>query len=179
MRNKLFLSIALVLTITMSLSAQKNLSLGIIGTRFGNTNNDSKLTDIKNPTGYGIVASYNLNSEFGVAFTGEYYKGDIENSAGKERDIRGHLSLFYTFIPESRISPYFSAGIVFTNRNHEYTNGIADKTDNLFFAREGLGVDLKIVQNLSLNLDCGIYHDGLHLVGWSSSVGFRYGIKTF
>ena len=177
MKTKLINSLAFLLLLTSGLFAQNKFAVGLIGTRFGNTASDSKLTDIKNPMGYGVVASYALTNEFGVAFTGEYFKDDMENNLGQEKDLRFHVSAFLKILQSQNISPYISAGFVYTNRNINYSKDNSEKNEGLADARFGAGVDYNLIQNLALNFDLGIYNNGLNVVGWSSSLGLRYGIK--
>jgi hypothetical protein len=177
MKTKLINSLAFLLLLTSGLFAQNKLAVGIIGTRFGNTASDSKLTEIKNPMGYGVVASYALSNEFGIAFTGEYFKDDMENNLGQEKDLRLHVSAFLRILQSATVSPYISAGVVYTNRNINYSKDNSDKNIGIADARFGAGIDYNLIQNLSLNFDLGIYNNGLNVVGWSSSLGLRYGVK--
>jgi len=177
MKNKMIYTIALVLILSSGIFAQNHFALGIISTRFGNTADDSKLTDIKNPIGYGVLGSYSLSEEISVAFTGEYYKDDMENNLGNERDLRGHISVFLAPIHSQELRPYVSAGIVYTNRKIEYLKDNIEKNKNIVNARFGIGMDYHLIQNLFVNVDLGVYNNGLSVVGWSSSVGLRYGIN--
>lgn len=158
------------------LSAQGRFSLGLVGTRFANTDNSNKLTEIDNPFGYGVILGYAVNENLTVALTGEYFKDDMKNSLGEETDYRAHLSAYFMPLEYNNFRPYLSAGMVFTNRNYDYTNS-ASETDNLINARMGLGVDYSIFQNIGLNADLGFYTDGLKFVGWTSSIGLRYGLN--
>ena len=169
-------TLTLVLILTSGIFAQNRFAVGIIGSRFGNTKEDSKLTDIKNPAGYGIVASYAISEELSVAFTGEYFKDDLESNLGNERDLRSHVSLFLSPFSSTEPRPYVSAGIVYTNRKIEYSDNSVE-TKGLVNARFGIGADYHLIQNLFVNLDLGIYNNGMNVVGWSSSVGLRYGIN--
>ncbi len=177
MKTKIITTLAIILMIASGVLAQNKFAVGLIGTRFGNTAGDSKLTEIKNPMGYGVVASYALTKEFGFALTGEYFKDDMENNLGQERDLRIHASAFLRILQSQNISPYISAGVVYTNRNINYQKDNSEKTEGIADARFGAGLDYNLIQNLSLNLDFGIYNNGLNVVGWSSSLGLRYGIK--
>ncbi len=176
--KKIFYCSLLVLSVlSTGLFAQNRFSAGIISTRFGNTADDSKLTDIKNPIGYGVVGSYALSEEISLAFTGEYYKDDMENNLGNERDLRGHISVFLAPFDSKELRPYVSAGIVYTNRKIEYLKDNSEKNKNIVDARFGIGMDYNLIQNLFVNVDFGVYNDGLNVVGWSSSLGLRYGIN--
>lgn len=178
-KHKYVCSVFFLFFLTTGLFAQNRFAVGLIGTRFGNTVNDSKLTNIKNPFGYGIVASYALSNELGIAFTGEYFKDDMENNLGQERDIRGHLSAYLNVFQSQTLRPYVSAGVVYTNRNIEYAKNNNEKTDGIVNARFGAGVDYNLIQNVFINFDLGVYNDGLNFVGWSSSLGLRYGVSLF
>ncbi|MDF1611882.1 outer membrane beta-barrel protein [Stygiobacter electus] len=162
-----------------SVYAQNSFSIGLVGTRFENIGDGQKLTEIEVPFGYGIILGYNINKDFTVAFTGEYFKDDLKNNLGDETDLRTHLSAYFTPFDTNVIRPYFSSGIVYTYRNYNYRlNGI-EETKNIFDARFGAGVDYNIIQNVYLNFDAGIYSDGLNIVGWSSSVGLRISPRFF
>lgn len=155
---------------------ESRFSLGIVGTRFSNTDNSNKLTEIEDPVGYGLMFAYAVNEHFSVALTGEYFKDDMEDYAGEERDIRTHLSGYLIPADFSGIKPYISFGVVYTNRNYDYTNEESEN-DNLFNGRFGAGLDYHIISNLNFNVDFGFYNDGLNFVGWTSSAGLRYGLN--
>jgi hypothetical protein len=165
MKTRLINSLAFLLLLTTGLFAQNKLAIGFIGTRFGNTASDSKLTEIKNPMGYGVVASYALSNDFGVALTGEYFKDDMENNVGQEKDLRFHVSAFLRILQSQTVTPYISAGVVYTNRNINYAKDNSEKNEGIVNARFGAGVDYNLIQNLSLNFDLGIYNNGLNVVG--------------
>lgn len=176
MKNKIWFITAMMMFLTISISAQSRFSVGLVGSRFQNFGSNNRLSEIKNPVGYGMILSYNLNKEAVVAFTGEYFNSDMEKFSGKETDFRGHLSLYVMPFRLETLKPYFSAGIVYTNRKLEYGSGIPDDTKNIFSGRFGAGVDYNLISNISLNFDLGIYSDGLNMNGWSSSVGLRYAL---
>lgn len=157
-------------------NAQEIFSFGLVGTRFANTDDDNKLTEIENPFGYGIILGYSLNQNVTIALTGEYFNDDMEDLAGEETDYRMHLSAYYMPADFSGIRPYLSAGIVYTNRNYEFNIG-GEETDNVFNGRIGAGLDYSLISNISLNADLGFYTDGLKFVGWTSSIGLRYGFN--
>lgn len=173
--KKLFLILLTIGFLTFT-GAQERFSLGLVGTRFVNTDNSNKLTEIDNPLGYGVILGYALNENLTVALTWEYFKDDLKNSLGKETDYRAHFSAYYMPVNYNGISPYVSAGFVYTNRNYSYKND-DEKTDNLFNGRIGTGLDYTIIQNIGINADLGFYTDGLKFVGWTSSVGLRYGLN--
>ena len=135
-------------------TAQEQFSFGLVGTRFSNTDNNNKLTEIENPVGYGVILGYAVNENLTIALTGEYFQDDMENSLGEETDYRAHLSAYFMPLEFNSFRPYISAGMVFTNRNYDYIKN-ADETDNLL----------------------GFYTDGLKFVGWTSSIGLRYGLN--
>lgn len=173
MKNKMMVTAAIILFAFTGLQAQNRFSFGLVGTRFENFNNDSKLTNIKDPFGYGLVAGYTLNKDLTIAFTGEYFKDNMENTPGNERDIRTHVSLYLTPFSMKDIRPYISAGIVYTNRQFEFTALNTTENNGRFDGRFGAGVDFHLISNLSLNLDAALYNDGMHIAGWSSSAGLR------
>jgi len=173
MKNKIIALSALILFTLSGISAQSRLSFGLVGTRFENIDNDSKLTDIKNPVGYGLIVGYKLNKDLTLAFTGEYFKDNMENISGNERDLRTHISLYLTPFSIKEINPYISAGLVYTNRQFEYTALNTTKNDGRFDGRFGAGVDFHLISNLSLNVDAALYNDGMNIAGWSSSIGLR------
>lgn len=154
--------------------AQSKFSAGLVGTLFGNTNDNNKLTKAKNPFGYGLIIGYALNENVNVALTGEYFKNDFEGITGKEIDFRTNLSTYITPILFDGIRPYFSAGVVYTNRKFDYNGFISAETKNIINSRIGAGINYSLNKYVDLNLDLGLYNDGLYFVGWSSSVGFRY-----
>ena len=174
MKKSLF--IVLVLGFFAILNAQERFSFGLVGTRFANTDNNNKLTEIENPFGYGVILGYAVNQNLTVALTGEYFKDDMQNISGKETDYRVHLSAYYMPADFSGIKPYLSTGIVYTNRNYEYVSG-DDENDSIFNGRIGAGLDYSLFSNISLNADLGFYTDGLQFVGWTSSLGLRYGLN--
>jgi len=170
MKTKLYLSV-IVLTLFASVSfAQNRFSVGLVGTRFDNFGNEQKLTKTDIPVGYGIILGYNINKDFSVALTNEYF--DEKDTQLKETNYRFHLSAFLTPFHFEKFNPYLSAGIVYSNQKYEYKSG-SDETKNLFNGRIGIGLDYNILNNLFLNFDLGMYNDGLMFAGWSSSFGFR------
>jgi outer membrane protein W len=173
MKNKMMISAAIIFLTFSGLAAQNSLSVGLVGTRFENIDNDSKLTDIKAPLGYGLIVGYNLNKDLTVALTGEYFKDNMENTPGKERDLRTHLSLYLTPFSMKDIRPYISAGLVYTNRQFDYISSNTVTNDSRFDGRFGAGLDFHLISNLSFNVDAALYNDGMHIAGWSSSVGLR------
>lgn len=179
MKSKLFVIAFFMLLFISGIFAQSKFSVGLVGTRFENIGSEQKLTEIENPFGYGVILGYSLSKEFTVAFTGEYFKDDLKSIAGEERDIRTHLSAYFTPFQAQTLRPYFSAGLVYTNRNTTYTATNLEETKGIFDGRFGVGLDYNLLQNVYLNFDAGVYSDGLNIVGWSSSIGLRLSPRIF
>ncbi|MCX7875798.1 MAG: porin family protein [Melioribacteraceae bacterium] len=179
MKTKFYLFV-LFFAIWSSLSfAQNRFSIGVVGTRFENIGDGQNLTEIEVPYGYGLILGYNINKDLTIALTGEYFKDDLKNNLGEETDIRTHLSAYFTPFNENLIRPYFSAGIVYTNRNYNYNFSNKEESKNIFNGRFGAGIDYNIMQNVFINFDAGLYSDGLNIVGWSSSIGLRVNPRFF
>lgn len=179
MKTKLYLFVILFTVFASINFSQSRFSIGLVGTRFENIGNGNNLTDIEVPFGYGLIFGYNINKDLTIAFTGEYFKDDMKNNLGEETDLRTHISAYFTPFNIDIVRPYFSAGIVYTNRNYTYNINNREETKNIFDGRFGVGLDYNIIQNVFLNLDLGIYSDGLNIVGWSSSIGFRINPRFF
>jgi hypothetical protein len=180
MKSKIVYALLMVVLFTSGIFAQERFAVGIVGTQFGNLGSENKFSQIENPFGYGVVASYRLSQEFAVALTGEYFKDNMKDIAGKEQDFRGHLSTFISPVSSEDLHPYLSAGIVYTYRKYDYTTASSAKeSEGVFNGRVGLGVDYRLVSNFFLNLDLGLYNDGMQFVGWSSSLGFRINTRLF
>lgn len=153
-------------------NAQNNFSIGFVGTQFGNIGSGEKLTKLDKPFGYGLLLGYKVDKNFSVALTNEFLNEDMKNNIGKERDYRIHASAILTPVNIGNFHPYLSTGFVYTNRKYDYRTA-KDETKTLLNGRFGLGVDYNFFSNLSLNLDFGLYNDGLMLAGWTSSFGLR------
>lgn len=179
MKSKLFAIALLMVLFIGGTFAQNKFSVGLVGTRFENLGSGQKLTEIENPFGYGVLFGYSLSKDLTVAFTGEYYKDDLKSIVGEERDIRTHLSAYFTPFNAQTLRPYFSAGLVYTNRNTTYTATNLEETKGIFDGRFGVGLDYNLLQNIYLNFDAGLYSDGLNIVGWSSSIGLRLSPRIF
>jgi len=177
MKRIMITLVTLVIFAASSLFAQSNspLTVGLVGTHFHNYQSDNRLTEITNPYGIGAVVGYQLNQDFGLGLTVEYFNGDMERYAGTETDYRAHLSAFAFPIRIYNARPYLSAGIVFTRQKQDFDNG-QEKTDNWFNGRMGVGVDYPVLPNVSLNVDFGFYSNGWDFVGWASTVGIRFGL---
>lgn len=179
MKNKLFIISFVLLTVASSAFSQNKFSIGLIGSRFENLGDGQKLTEIDAPLGYGMIVGYSINKDLTVALTGEYVKDDMANNLGKETDYRAHLSAYFTPFEADVVRPYFSAGLVYTNRNFTYNSTNVEETKGLFDGRFGVGLDYNLLQNIYLNFDAGLYSNGLNIVGWSSSIGLRVSPKIF
>ncbi|GAB4144654.1 MAG: hypothetical protein Fur0015_12420 [Ignavibacteriales bacterium] len=171
MKNLTKLIIVLLFAATIA-NAQNNFSIGFVGTQFGNIGSGEKLTKIENPFGYGLLLGYKFDKNLSVALTNEFLKDNMKNNLGKESDFRVHASAYLTPVKFGNFHPYLSAGFVYTNRKYDY-KFLDDETKSLINGRFGLGVDYNFFSNLSLNLDFGLYNDGLMLAGYTTSFGLR------
>lgn len=172
--KKLLSITVLVLLLAQTGIAQNKFSIGLVGTRFENTNDNHNLTNAENPLGYGMIVGYSLNENVTFALTGEYFKDDMEKIEGTEKDFRAHLSTYIIPVTFDRFRPYVSAGLVYTNRKLEYNGLKSNETKDVFNGRIGAGIDYLFLDFVGLNVDFGFYNDGWNFVGWSSSVGLRY-----
>lgn len=179
MKNKLLFSCLIILFFSELLLAQNKLSVGLVTSRFDNIGSDHKLTEVKTPFGYGVILGYSLNKEITIALTEEYFKDDLENKFGEETDYRSHISVYFSPFKTNLIKPYFSAGLVYTYRKINYSNSGIEESKNIFNGRFGIGLDYNLLQNIYLNVDAGLYNDGLTIVGWSSSIGIRVNPNIF
>lgn len=179
MKSKIYLAVFFLILITSSSFAQNRLSIGLVGTRFENLGDGQKLTEIDVPLGYGLILGYNINKDFTLAFTGEYFKDDMKDNLGDETDYRAHISAYFTPFEVTTLRPYFSAGLVYTNKNYTYKATNVEETKGMFDGRFGVGLDYNLLQNVYLNFDAGVYSDGLNIVGWSSSIGLRVSPRFF
>ncbi len=170
--------ILLLLLASVSINAQANkISVGMIGTQFINNSGDNKISHADNPFGYGMILGYHFNNEFSVAFTGEFFDNDLKAGNGSEKNFRGHLSVFLMPFGFERVHPYVSGGIVVSHRETNYENSLfGNKNKNIINGRLGLGADIPLIANFSLNGDLGFYTDGFEFVGISTSLGLRYGL---
>lgn len=179
MKKQFIIALTFALIISNGLQAQNKFSIGLVGTRFENVGIENDFTQVKAPVGYGLILGYSLNKDISVALTGEYYNSQMDKISGNEKDFRGHLSVFLTPFPFETIRPYLSGGIVYTNRTYTYSTSNLEESKNLFNGRIGMGIDYSLIQNVFLNVDLGLYNDGLSIVGWSSSIGLRVSPKFF
>ncbi len=154
------------------LNAQSRYSIGLVSSSLVNIDNESKLSNIKNPLGYGVVLGTKITKDATIAATLEYMTGDVENSLATETNYRAHLSLFVTPINFGNLYPYFSGGAVVSNIKTTLNGN--NNYDTNVFARFGAGVDYKVFENFGINFDLGIYSNGLKFTGISNSIGFRY-----
>ncbi|MBU1096660.1 MAG: hypothetical protein KKB34_09295 [Bacteroidetes bacterium] len=167
----------LLVTSSLVFAQKSPLSVGIVTTHFHNNDSNDRLSSADNPYGYGAVVSYKLADQFSLAFTGVYSNSDIENISGEETAFRGHLSIYIMPYSLGFARPYFSGGIVYSNRKLDYTSSILkDRTTDKIYARYGVGVDVPVINNISINGDLGGYTNGLKYIGWTGSLGLRYGI---
>lgn len=168
----------IILLFSIAVNAQSNFSFGLVGSQFDNLGSGQKLTKINNPLGYGIIFGYQLDKNLSFALTSEFLNGNLKNNLGKESDYRVHLSAFLTPLNYKNLRAYISTGFVFTRSDYNY-NFTKDENKSFFNGRFGAGLDYKLIQNLSLNVDFGFYNDGLMLSGWSSSLGIRFTPNIF
>lgn len=168
--KKLF---AVLFLLTIATQAQKNLSIGIIGSRFDNLGDATKLTKLNQPIGYGMVFGYHFDKNISFATTAEFLNENLNNNIGREKDFRFHVSAFLTPLEYKNLRGYLSTGFVFTNQRIDYSN-FKDTNKNFFNGRFGFGLDYILFNNIFLNVDFGLYNDGLMLSGWSSSMGIRF-----
>ena len=175
MKHKLLVISALVLLMSFNTFAQNKYSLGVIVTRFENIGDDSRMSQIDHPLGFGVIGGYQFSSEITAALTLEYFKGDIEGISGKETDYRGHFSAYYHPISFYGFRPYLSAGLVVSHKTFSFDIATTEEDNKTnIYGRFGLGIDYSLVSDLSANVDLGFYNDGVKIAGWSSSLGLRY-----
>lgn len=167
----------LMLASSMMFAQKSPLSVGLVTSHFHNNNSSDRLSAADNPLGYGVVVSYQLSDQFSLALTGEYSNSDIEKIPGEETNIRGHLSMYLMPFSFGFATPYISGGIVYSNQQLNYTSPLSkDNTTDKIFGRYGVGLDVPIINNIAVNGDIGSYTNGLKYIGWSGSVGIRYGL---
>jgi hypothetical protein len=158
-----------------SMAQSPDFSVGILSSHFHNYKSDQRVSDIRNPFGYGAVVGCRLNDALSLGFTGEYFSGGMENRPGDETAYRGSLSFFVFPVQSFRLKPYLSAGLVATHRAVENADG-NDTATNRLQIRESVGVDLAILPAVSLNFDVAAYSDGLKFLGVANSFGLRYAL---
>lgn len=175
MKRKLFLTFALLLLAGTLSFAQNKFSAGVVVTRFENIGDDSRMSQISNPVGFGVVGGYSFSNDLTVALTLEYFKGDIDGIKGTESDYRAHLSAYYHPISFAGFRPYLSGGLVVSHKSFSFdliTTLETSKTN--MYGRFGCGIDYAIIPHLSANVDLGFYNDGSKIAGWSQSLGLRF-----
>lgn len=162
--------------VTSVITAQSNnISVGLVSTHFHNQDGQNRISSADNPFAYGVVVGYQFDNNLSVAFTGEYSKTDLQGITGTEKDIRGHLSMYFTPIHYKLVRPYISTGLVYSNRSIDYTSpNMKDNNDGKIYGRYGIGVDIPLLNNIYFNGDLGGYSNGFKFVGWSGSFGLRY-----
>jgi hypothetical protein len=175
---KKHLCIYLFAIVALANSAESQLegvTVGLIGSQFGNFQRDQRISEIKNPVGYGIIVGYQFHRNAALALTTEFFNGNIESGGGTERDTRTNMSLFIFPIEYSRLRPYLSTGVVLTLRSLAYMNAATEKK-NIISGRLGGGVDYPILGPINANGDLGFYTDGWRYIGWGGTLGLRYTI---
>ncbi|MCX6138511.1 MAG: hypothetical protein NTV54_13570 [Ignavibacteriales bacterium] len=174
MKKKLGFVVAASLLFCLTATAQlENLSIGFIGSQFGNYHHDQRISEIRNPQGYGVVVGYQLRRDIAIGVTEEFAAGDMERWQGTEKNYRTNISVFLFPIITPYVRPYLSAGVVYTHRHLEYQNTPAENR-NIYNGRLGAGLDYPIFSSISVNGDIGLYNDGWRFVGWGGSFGLRY-----
>ncbi len=172
MKKQLVKLFVLILFASTMIQAQGKYSIGLVSSNLVNLDNDHKISNIESPFGYGFVLGAKITKEATVAATFEYLSGDAEDSYANVKDYRGHISVFVTPMNFGNFYPYFSGGAVVSS-SRTSLNG-KDTDDTQMFARFGVGVDYKLLNNFGLNFDLGIYSNGLKFNGLSNSIGFRF-----
>lgn len=177
MRNrKLFTwMLALLCLSGRSMAQSPDFSVGILSSHFHNYKSDQRVSDIRNPFGYGAVVGCRFNDALSLGFTGEYFSGGMEHRPGDETAYRGSLSFFVFPVQSFRLRPYLSAGLAATRRTVENADG-GDTVTNRLQIREGVGVDFAILPAMSLNFDVAAYSDGLKFLGLANSFGLRFAL---
>jgi len=160
---------------TGSANAQSGqFSVGIVTSQFINTaQDDGYLSTIKNPAGFGVILGYQFHEKAGVGFTGEYMHGDMNNVLGEEKNFRSTVSFFVFPVKLQHTRFYISWGLAFNNRRWEYEDK-SDETDMQPNFRGGIGLDYSLTPNVAVNLDVGMYGDGMNYLGSGSTIGIRY-----
>lgn len=175
MKQKLLIISAFILVLSINSFAQNKFSVGVVVTRFENIGNDSRMSLIDHPMGFGVVGGYSISSDITAALTAEYFKGDMDGINGTESDYRAHLSAYYHPITFYKFRPYLSAGIVVSNKSFSFNFATNDETSKTnLYGRFGCGIDYSLIPKLSANVDLGFYNDGSKIAGWSSSIGLRF-----
>ncbi|MBN2091519.1 outer membrane beta-barrel protein [candidate division KSB1 bacterium] len=173
-RNYFIMLMVGLFCLSSTLMAQNSkLTFGLLSSHFHNYNSDQRLTEIKNPFGYGLVLGYQLNEHLSLGFTGEYFNGTIESNLGDASHFRGNFSFFIFPFSQKLVNPYFSSGVVYNYQKLEY-NQLADETKDRLHLRTGLGLDFAITPVIHLNFDTSIQSDGMNFVGNVNSFGVRY-----
>ncbi len=174
MKKRTLFVIVLLLATVSFMQAQTKFSAGIVVTRFENIGDDSRMSQISNPIGFGFVGGYSFTDELTAAITLEYFRGDIDGIAGKENDYRAHASAYYHPVSFAGFRPYLSGGFVISHKSFTFDLPTALESEKTnMYGRFGCGIDYSIVPRLSANVDLGFYNDGSKIAGWSSSLGLR------
>jgi hypothetical protein len=177
MKRSTFLvtGLALLCLSGRSMAQSGRFSVGILSSHFHNYRADQRVSDIKNPFGYGAVVGCRIDNALSLGFAGEYFSGGMQNRVGDETAFRGSLSFFVFPVQSDRLKPYLSAGLVDTRRTIKRADG-GETTGNRLQIREGIGVDLAVLPAVSLNFDVAAYSDGLKFLGMANSFGLRYAL---
>jgi hypothetical protein len=175
MKQKLLFISALVLLLSVNSFAQYKFSIGAIVTRFENIGDDSRMSQINHPLGFGLIGACQISHDVTFALTAEYFKGDMEIVNGDETDYRAHLSVNYHPVTFYKLRPYISAGLVVSHKSFSFNFATTDETGKTnIYERYGVGIDYPLISNLSANVDLGFYNDGIKIAGWSGSFGLRF-----
>lgn len=168
-----------VLLLSIGINAQTpKFSVGIVGSHFHNNSSSNRISEAKDPFGYGLVLAGKFTDELSMGLTFEYLKDDLEVGTGEEKDVRVNYALFLHPLKTEYFQPYLSAGFVYTHRTLSYDNSLnkVDDSNDLLNGRFSVGLDVPIIANLFLNGDLGVYSNGFGYIGWGSNVGLRIGI---
>lgn len=163
----------LVLSLSLANAQNSRFSAGLVTSHFNNSDSRHQISNTDNPTGMGILAAYQVKDDFAVSLSTEYLTGDLKKAAGTEDNIRTNLSAFFFPLKMQYLNPYLSAGVVLNYRTKNYDNG-SDKSNTQLQSRFGLGVDVPLWRNISLNLDAATYITEIRFAGWAQSIGLRY-----
>ena len=174
MKNIFVMGVVAMLLMTTSATAQwERFSVGFLGSQFGNYQHDQRISEIKNPLGYGVVLGYQIRRDVAVGITEEYAEGEMERWLGTEKNYRTNASVFLFPMVTPYVRPYLSAGVVYTHRLQNYT-GVGTQSKDMFNGRLCAGLDYPIFDRISMNGDLGLYNDGWKFVGWGGTFGLRY-----
>ncbi len=172
-RLVLFFNIFMMLFASSLFAQDGKFSVGIVTSHYSDYDSDSHFSALDNPTGMGILVGYRISEDVSLALTSEFFTGDMENNTGSEDVIRTSLSGFFFPFNFNTVNPYLTAGAVLSNSNKDYDNGDSISNSKLM-SRLGAGIDVPLVQRLSLNADLGFYGHNFKYTGWVQSLGLRF-----